>query len=208
MLERQYVTIDNSLSALRGNPGHRCPWWLGWALASPLRRLVEKPEKLLAGLIAPGSQVLEVGPGMGFFTMYLAEQVGTGGRVHCVDVEERMLRALGRRIRRRGFDQRVSLRQCGPTALGISDLCRTIDSAVLIHVLHELPDPCAALQEIAATLKPGGRLVLIEPPGHVDGQQFDLELALARRAGLVPVESPALSNIRPRLAAVLARNGG
>lgn len=198
------MTIDNSCSALRGKPGHRCPWWLGWALASPIRRLVEKPEKLLAGFIVPGSQVLEVGPGMGFFTMYLAEQVGPEGRVHCVDVEERMLRALGHRLRRRGLDGRVALRQCEPTTLGTGDLCGTIDCAVLIHVLHELPDPRAALQEIAASLKPGGILVLIEPPGHVHKQQFEAELALARRVGLMPVESATLASNRPRLAAVLA----
>lgn len=149
--------------------------------------------------------MLEVGPAMGFFTLYLAEQVGSEGRVHCVDVEERMLRALGRRLRRRGLEQRVSLRQCDPTTLGIGDLCARIDCAVLIHVLHELPDPRVALQEIAATLKPGGRLVLIEPPGHVNPQQFDSQLAIARQVGLVRVESPTLSANRPRLAVVLAR---
>lgn len=198
------MTVENAWSVLRGTEGHRCPWWLGWALILPLRRLLESPEKLLRTLVQPGSQVLEVGPGMGFFTTYLAERVGSEGRVHCVDVEARMLRTLGNRLARRGLDGHVALRQCGPTSLEIDDLNGTIDCAVLLHVLHELPEPRATLSEIAAALKPEGRLLVLEPPGHVSRSKFDAELALARDVGLVPVESSSSPRGR-RLMAVLAR---
>jgi hypothetical protein len=49
---------------------HRvCPWWLGYLLVNPLRRLVQNPVALLQPYVAEGMTVLEPGPGMGFFTL-------------------------------------------------------------------------------------------------------------------------------------------
>jgi predicted methyltransferase len=61
---------------------HRvCPWWLGYLLASPLRRLRHDPSPILAPYLREGMTVLEPGPGMGFFTLELARRVGPSGRV-------------------------------------------------------------------------------------------------------------------------------
>jgi ubiquinone/menaquinone biosynthesis C-methylase UbiE len=124
--------------------------------------------------------------------------------VFCVDVEARMLRSLGHRLERRGLEGRVALRQCGTASLEIDELAGRIDCAVLIHVLHEIPDPRTALREIASALKPQGRLVLIEPPGHVSRQQFEAELAIAGEVGLTRIESATRAFGR-RYAAVLER---
>lgn len=58
-----------------------CPWWLGYLLASPLRRLMVDPKKLLAPYVHEGMTVLEPGRGMGFFTLELARLVDASGRV-------------------------------------------------------------------------------------------------------------------------------
>ena len=58
-----------------------CPWWLGYLLASPLRRLMQDPVKVLAPYVREGMIVLEPGPGMGFFTLELARLVGPSGRI-------------------------------------------------------------------------------------------------------------------------------
>jgi len=53
--------------------GHKvCPWWLGYLLACPLRRLSQDPGRILAPYVRGGMAVLEPGPGMGFFTLKLA----------------------------------------------------------------------------------------------------------------------------------------
>ena len=71
---------------------HRvCPWWLGYLLASPLRRLMQDPVKVVAPYVREGMTVLEPGPGMGFFTLELARLVGPSGRVVAVDIQPRML---------------------------------------------------------------------------------------------------------------------
>ena len=173
-----------TMSATTGCSHSVCPWWLGWALASPVRRWIEDPAALLGPWVAPGSRVLEVGPGMGFFTIPLAERVGPTGKVVCVDLQPRMLAGLTRRLRRRGLGDRVEIRGGEPTELGIEDLHESFDFAVLIHVLHEVPDPGATLAQMAAALRAGGRLLLVEPRGHCSDSQFAAELAAAAEAGL------------------------
>jgi len=71
-----------------------CPWWIGYLLASPLRRLQCDPAALLAPYVREGVAVLEPGPGMGFFTLELARRVGPTGRVIAVDIQPRMIDGL------------------------------------------------------------------------------------------------------------------
>jgi len=76
---------------------HVCPWWLGPLLASPVRKLVQDPARILAPHVREGMTVLEPGPGMGFFTIELARRVGPRGRVIAVELQPRMLAGLRRR---------------------------------------------------------------------------------------------------------------
>jgi ubiquinone/menaquinone biosynthesis C-methylase UbiE len=180
-------------------PGHRphvVPWWLGPLLASPVRRLLQNPERLVASLVRPGDKVLEVGPGMGFFTLPLARAVGEQGRVVCVDVQPRMLRGLSRRLVKRGLAGRVAVRQCSADGLGLSDLEGTMDLVLAIHVVHEMQAPGAALREMARALRSGGRLLLVEPAGHCPERVFQAELDWAVRAGLARIRDP--DHVRPR----------
>ena len=71
-----------------------CPWWLGYVLASPLRRWLQDPAAIVAPYVREGMTVLEPGPGMGFFTLELARRVGPKGRVIAVDVQPRMIAGL------------------------------------------------------------------------------------------------------------------
>ena len=67
---------------------HVCPWWVGYLLLLPLRRLRQSPRKWLGRFVTEGMVVLEPGPGMGFFTLDLARMVGASGRVVAVDVQK------------------------------------------------------------------------------------------------------------------------
>ncbi|HXN47666.1 MAG TPA: methyltransferase domain-containing protein, partial [Bryobacteraceae bacterium] len=72
-------------------PHRVCPWWLGYLLASPIRRLAQNPSGTVAPYVREGMTVLEPGPGMGFFTLDLARLVGSSGRVVAVDIQPKML---------------------------------------------------------------------------------------------------------------------
>ena len=165
---------------------HRCPVWIGYLLASPLRKLMENPEKIFLGLVGPGMKVLEPGCAMGYFTLALARMVGPDGRVYAVDVEPRMLAGLEKRAGKAGLAQRIEARLCPEDGLGVQDLAGQIDFAAAIHVVHEVPDPAGFFAQVAGALKPGGRLLFREPKGHVKAEDFQRSLDQARDAGLEP----------------------
>jgi len=180
--------------------GHRvCPWWIGYFLASPLRKLRQDPHAILSPFVTEGMLVLEPGPGMGFFTLELARLVGPSGRVVAVDIQSRMLGSLRRRARRAGLAERIDARQVPEDGMGLRDLAGAVDFALTFAMVHEVPDPVRFLAEVAATLKPGARLLLAEPAGHVNEQQFDATLELAGRAGLGVESRPAISVSRAAL---------
>jgi hypothetical protein len=70
---------------------HRvCPWWLGYFLASPVRRLWQDPAGILSPFVSEGMTVVEPGSGMGFFTIDLRVS-WPSGRVVASDLQPRML---------------------------------------------------------------------------------------------------------------------
>jgi len=179
-----------------------CPWWIGYLLASPLRRLLQDPAAILGPYVAEGMTVLEPGPGMGFFTLELARRVGPTGRVVAVDLQPKMLEGLRRRAARAGLADRIETRLTGADGLGVDDLAGRVDLAVAIAVVHELPDAGRFFAEVAQALAPGGRLLLAEPRGHVSDGEFAGTLAAAAASGLREVDRPSI----PRsVSALMAR---
>jgi ubiquinone/menaquinone biosynthesis C-methylase UbiE len=162
-----------------------CPWWLGYLLANPIRRFFENPEKLLSPHIKPGMTVLDFGCAMGFFTIPAARLTGPTGRVIAVDLQPKMITALQRRSERRGLQDRVETHVCGENDLGLPGFDGRIDLALAIHVMHEVPDSDRLFAQIFKALKPGGRLLLKEPKGHVSVDEFRETVAEAGRAGFI-----------------------
>ena len=178
-----------------------CPWWLGYMLLNPLRRLFEDPAKLLRPLLREGMVVLEPGCGMGFFTLEAARLAGPSGRVVAVDLQPRMLAGLRRRAARAGLADRIDARLAAADRLGVADLAGTVDVALAIYVVHELPDRRAFLAEVRAALKPDGCLLIIEPKGPVSADAFAATLGDAGEEGFRQVECPVA---RSGLVALLA----
>ena len=170
-------------------PSNVCPWWLGYFIDNRLRRLIHEPARTVGPYVRPGMTALDVGCGMGVFSIAIAELVGPGGRVIAADVQPQMLRVLQRRAARAGVADRIRVHRCEPRHLGVTTPC---DFALAFAMLHEVPDPARLLAGIHACLKPGGRLLLAEPRLHVSARAFDDELALAARAGLTLCARPAV----------------
>ena len=185
--------------------GHRvCPWWLGYVLASPLRRLLQDPVAIVKPYVREGMTVLEPGPGMGFFTVELACQVGASGRVVAVDVQPRMIAGLKRRLAKAGLLERTDARLAPSDSLGLQDLRGKVDFALAMAVVHEMPSSSRFFAEVAQAMKPGATLLLAEPSGHVKKDAFETELQDARAAGLEVADRPVI----PRSQAALLRKAG
>lgn len=168
---------------------HVCPAWLGAVFASPLRRLLESPERLLHPVIREGQTVLEVGPGMGFYSIPAARRVGGAGRLICVELQQAMIAGLEKRLRRAGLGERVEVRACTADDLGLADLVHSVDVALILNVLHESPEPRRMLGQLAGALRLGGTLLLVEPRGHCSVEFFDEEIRWAGEAGLTVASS-------------------
>ena len=182
---------------------HTCPWWFGYFLLNPLRRLVQPPARLLGRFVRPGMVVVEPGCGMGFFTLDLARMVGPAGRVVAIDLQEKMLEGLRRRVARAGLEGAIDVRPAQPGRLGIDDLAGRVDLVLAFYVVHELREPAGFFAEIAAALKPDGAALVVEPPLHVSRAAFEASLAVAARAGLHVTRRP---RIGPNKAALLAKS--
>jgi ubiquinone/menaquinone biosynthesis C-methylase UbiE len=159
---------------------HTCPWWLCKAFDNPLRRIVHNPEKILAPFVKPGDTVLDIGCGMGYFTLALAQLVSEEGRVIAADLQAEMLEGLRQRASRDGLLERITLHRSEPTHIGVSG---PVDFALAFWMVHEVRDQRTFMQEILGLLHSGGQFLLVEPRGHVSGKAFDDTVSLALKIG-------------------------
>ena len=112
----------------------------------------------LASLLGPDWTVGDLGCGSGELTEILA---AGAARVIAVDESEAMLEAARGRLNGSG---NVELRHGRIEALPIAD--GELDAATLILVLHHLAEPATAIREAARTLRPGGRLLVVDMLPH------------------------------------------
>lgn len=182
------------------SPGHVCPWWKGYLLDNLLRPLLHPP-KTFAPFVRPGSTVYDIGCGMGALTFMLADLVGPSGRVYGVDIQDKMLAPLRRRIAEKGLTGRVFALAVDP-----DDLFFPVpaDFALCFWMVHEVPSRERFFAQLRAGLKPGGCALVAEPPFHVSPDVFEAELDAAQAAGFSVVARPA---IRLSRSALLRGNG-
>ena len=124
------------------------------------RDLEEDPDRAIDVLkIEKGSTVADLGAGSGYMTVKLSKKVGPQGRVYANDIQQGMLDLLNKRLAKSKITN-VSL------VLGTQDdpklPLEALDLVLMVDVYHELSQPQLMLRRIRASLKPGGRLVLLE----------------------------------------------
>jgi len=124
------------------------------------RDLEENPDRAIDVLkLEKGSTVADVGAGSGYMTVKLAKKVGPQGKVYANDIQQGMLDLLSKRVTKSKLTN-VS------TVLGTQDDPKlpadTLDLVIMVDVYHELSQPQVMLRHIRDSLKPGGRLVLLE----------------------------------------------
>jgi ubiquinone/menaquinone biosynthesis C-methylase UbiE len=168
---------------------HVCPWWLCFTFDNPLRKLIHNPESILRPYFRAGDRVIDIGAGMGYFSISLARLVGPTGRVTAIDLQPRMLSALVKRARRAGVAERIVTHLVAPDSLGWQD---PADFILAFYVVHEVPDQRAFLTEISQMLKPAGRFLLVEPKIHVSGKSFQRTLETAKDVGFLLKERPKI----------------
>ena len=177
-------------------PKHVCPWWVGYFLASPIRRFAHNPRKILAPHVVPGMTVLDLGPGMATFTLDLARFTGPAGRVIAVDVQRRMLDNVEARARKAGLSDRIETRLAGEDDTWARDLGGKVGFALAFYMVHEVENVPAFLALVRSTLAPAGRLLIVEPKLHVSACAYADTLAAAGKAGFRVIDYPGIRRSR------------
>jgi ubiquinone/menaquinone biosynthesis C-methylase UbiE len=124
----------------------------------PERDAWQKPHEVISALaLQPDAAVADIGAGTGYFAARLANMLPQGV-VYAVDVEPEMVRYLGERAKREG------LQNLKPVAARADDarLPAKVDLIVLVDVYHHIEKRERYFRRLAAFLKPGGRLAVID----------------------------------------------
>jgi ubiquinone/menaquinone biosynthesis C-methylase UbiE len=166
-----------------GEANHVFPSEHSSRLDNRFRRLIHNPEKFLGKLVKPGDVVLDYGCGPGTFTLDLAKMVGVDGKVFAVDLQQDMLDKLKKKTAGSHLPQ-LQIRKCDADRIGVTE---HLDFALVFYVVHELPDQAKFFKEISQILKPGGRLLVVEPVFEVSKNAFKTTIEEAVKQGLTPV---------------------
>ncbi|MDQ2948510.1 MAG: class I SAM-dependent methyltransferase [Acidobacteriota bacterium] len=131
----------------------------GWLERSE-REKEEAPSSAIDSLgIKKGMNVADIGAGTGYFSFRLARRVGPSGRVYANDIQPEMLDRIREKAHAEGVTnvEAVLGGEADPKLpLGKMDI------VIMVDVYHELSQPQEMLQRIRASLKPDGRLILLE----------------------------------------------
>jgi len=124
------------------------------------REREEAPQEALDEMaIRKGMVVADVGAGTGYFSVRLARRVGPSGKVYAVDVQPEMLALLKERIARMKL---TNVETVLGTEVDPKLAVAQLDAVLLVDVYHEFSQPQRMLQAIRSSLKPDGRLLLLE----------------------------------------------
>jgi ubiquinone/menaquinone biosynthesis C-methylase UbiE len=172
---------------------HVCPWWGGYFIDNRLRRLIHKPEEILAPYVQTGQTTLDFGCGMGMFAIVMARLVGPDGCVIAVDLQQKMLDVLHKRAAAAGVAARIRTHRCAANSLDLDTRLDTqVDFALAFYSAHEVPDPQRLLHDLRASLRQGGKLLVVEPVGHVTATDFQTFLARADEVGFAQCAAPPI----------------
>jgi ubiquinone/menaquinone biosynthesis C-methylase UbiE len=156
--------------------------WVG-VFDDPGRDAWQKPDAVLQTLgVAPGMTVADLGAGTGYFSVHLAKAVGDKGKVLAIDVEPKLVDYMKERAAKAHLAQMVAV--LAPTddpklpAGGV-------DLVLIVDTWHHIDDRLHYLAKLAAGLKPGGRVAVVDfkkgdfPVGPPDAHKLEAKAVTA-----------------------------
>jgi ubiquinone/menaquinone biosynthesis C-methylase UbiE len=141
------------------------PPQMAFTLLIPARNLILSPEQLISRLnLRSDSNVLEVGPGPGYFSTHIARAL-TEGRLVLADIQQEMLEKAKKRILRKKISN-VEFYLCNGDNFLLPD--ESFDVIFLVTVIGEIENKNAYIKEFHRMLKSGGILSISELRGDPD----------------------------------------
>jgi predicted methyltransferase len=126
----------------------------------PPREVWERADEILYALGASaGARIADLGAGGGFYTTRLSDAVGSRGRVYAIDIDPQAVRDLLAKVRDSGLAN-VDVILGTPTDPRLP--FESLDAVLTVNTYHEINDRPRTLQALWQSLKPGGRLVVVD----------------------------------------------
>jgi predicted methyltransferase len=122
----------------------------------------QRPGEVMDALrVKPGHRVADIGCGFGYFTFRLAARVGAEGKVYAVDIDKEAID----KVRRRKESEKIE--QVEPILGESADprLPNDLDAVLIVDSYHEFREYNQIAQAVFRSLKPGGRMVIIDGEG-------------------------------------------
>jgi predicted methyltransferase len=145
----------------------------------------QRPGEVMDALgVKSGNRVADIGCGRGYFTFHLAARVGAEGKVYAVDIDQEAIDKVRRR------KEREKLEQVEPILGESADphLPNDLDAVLIVDTYHEFREYDRMTQAVYRSLKPGGRLVIIDGEGPAGRPRAEYHRLHTIPAGLVRSE--------------------
>ena len=168
---------------------HTCPVELGGILDNSIRKLVQNPQKILKPYIKDGTTILDVGCGVGYFSVEMAKLLNGSGKVIAADIQEGMLNKIRKKINGTALEQRIELHKSDPERIGVVE---KVDFVLAFWMVHEVRNQKQFFEELKSILKPNGLIFIIEPKIHVMKKAFNTMLNMLKESGFIIVETPTV----------------
>lgn len=132
-------------------------------LERPERELEERASLLLENMnIQPKDKIADIGAGSGYHVFKMSEKAGEG-MIYAVDIQDEMLAVLEQK-KKTGNHTNVSVVKGSVKSINIPE--NTLDKALIVDVYHEMNYPVEMMQSVYSSMKPKGKLFLIEYRGE------------------------------------------
>jgi ubiquinone/menaquinone biosynthesis C-methylase UbiE len=128
-------------------------------LERPEREIEENTTMLLKNLdLKSGMRIADIGAGSGYYTRMLSTRIGNG-KVYAVDIEPEMIAYLKEKIKK---EKLSNISTVLGTEKSVSLPAESMDMMLLVDVYHEFSFPYEMALSMYKSLKPKGKLVLVE----------------------------------------------
>ncbi|MBN2281835.1 MAG: methyltransferase domain-containing protein [Candidatus Marinimicrobia bacterium] len=158
------------------------PHQMAFTLLIPLRNIFLSPKKLIKRMnLAPSHQVLEIGPGPGYFSLQVAKFL-TQGKIVLADIQQEMLDYAKKRLGKSNISN-TEYYLCNGEKLDFSD--ESFDRIFMVTVIGEVENKGAYIREFYRLLRADGILSISELAGDPDKMTPQELMALTAKAGFV-----------------------
>jgi protein-L-isoaspartate O-methyltransferase len=127
----------------------------------------QRPDDVIRALeIRPGDRVADIGAGEGYFVPYLAQAVGSTGRVYAVEVDSEVAERLEKTVEKDAYPNVQVVRGEAQDAL-LPD--GAIDLVLLVNTYHHIEDRESYFSRLRSDLTASGRVAIVEPNPELGG---------------------------------------